>query len=415
MNETIETETPPEGPVIRPPGHARALATVWFTLFLDLVSFGLILPVLPFYATNFGASPAVVALLSTVFSLAQFVMSPVLGRLSDRRGRRRIMLISIAGSAMAQLVLGLSTALWMVFLARLVSGICNANVSTAHAYVADRVAPHERARYMGMMGSAIGLGFVVGPIIGGLLSLPSMPHLPFFVAAGLSALNFLMAVAWLPESRRPEGGVGPTAPRRSLRALLRRDVWATPIGVFATIALGFYMAFSSMESSFALFTEARFSWTARETGYYFTFVGLVIALMQGLVVGRAVRRLGERRTLLVGLAVLGAGFLMQGGIPSVVGLVLGGLFAAGGNGLLNPSLSALVSRTSSKDDQGLNMGLVQSASSLGRITGPALAGPLFEVVAPGAPLLFAGLVVLAVLLFARSRVPDPPPLQPAPL
>ena len=405
------TAAPPPSPE-RPAGHARALATVWFTLFLDLVSFGLILPVLPFYASAFGASPWMVTLLSTVFSLAQFVMSPVLGRLSDRHGRRRIMLLSIGGSAAAQLVLGVSTALWMVFAARLISGICNANIGTAHAYVADRVAPHERARYMGMMGSAIGLGFVFGPILGGLLALESMPHLPFLVAAGLSALNFAMAVFWLPESRRPEAGA-PPAIRRSPFAVLRRDLWATPIGVFSLIALGFYMAFANMESSFALFTEARYQWSARETGYFFTFIGVVIAVMQGAVVGRVVRRLGERRTLLIGMTLLAAGFLAQGAVPSVVAVIAGGALVAGGNGLLNPSLNSLISRTSSKDDQGLNMGIVQSASSLGRITGPMIAGPLFEVVSPGAPLVFAGLLVVGVLGFAARRVPDPPAAPPA--
>ncbi len=398
----------------RPAGHARALATVWFTLFLDLVSFGLILPVLPFYAAHFGASPWIVTTLSTVFSLAQFVMSPVLGRLSDRHGRRRIMLLSIGGSALSQLVLGLAGALWMVFLARLINGICNANIGTAHAYVADRVPPGERARYMGMMGSAIGLGFVVGPMVGGLLALEDMPHLPFLVASGLSAINFLMAVVWLPESHRPAAGAHLPA-RRSPFALLRRDVWATPIAVFALIALGFYTAFSNMESSFALFTEARFRWTARETGYFFTFIGVVIAVMQGAVVGRVVKRLGERRTLLVGLVVMALGFLAQGGVPSVIALVIGGAMTAGGNGLVNPSLSALISRTSSREDQGLNMGLVQSASSLGRIAGPMAAGPLFELLSPAAPLLFAGLLILLVLLYAARRVPDPPPLEPSPL
>ena len=183
------------------PGRARALLTVWFTLFLDLVAFGLIIPVLPFYAEHFGAAVWQVTLLSTVFSLAQFVMSPILGRLSDRYGRRRIMLLSIAGSSLSMLLLGLAGALWMVFAARLVNGACNANISTAHAYVADRTAPSERAKYMGMMGAAIGIGFVVGPIIGGLLALESMPELPFLVAAALGVLNFLMALVWLPESR----------------------------------------------------------------------------------------------------------------------------------------------------------------------------------------------------------------------
>ncbi|MCB9570220.1 MAG: MFS transporter [Myxococcales bacterium] len=392
-----------------PVGHRRALLTVWFTLFLDLVSFGLIIPVLPFYAEHFGAPVWMVTLLSTVFSLAQFVMSPILGRLSDRHGRRRIMLLSIAGAALSMLVLGLATSLWMVFLARLINGCCNANIATAHAYVADRVPPGERARYMGMMGAAIGIGFVVGPIVGGFLALPTMPELPFLVAAGLSTLNFLMALVWLPESHRPgrtaEALAAPV--RRNFLALLGRDLRGTQIGVLALVAFGFFTAFSNMESSFALFTEVRYGWGARETGAFFTFIGVMIAVMQGVVVGRAVRRLGERRTLLTGMVLMAAGLMIQGAVPSVVAIFAGGALIAGGNGLMNPSLNALISRASSADDQGLNMGLVQSASSLGRISGPALAGPLFELITPGAPLIFASCLILFVLASVGRLIRDP--------
>lgn len=404
---------PSSSPAPTPGGHARALATVWFTLFLDLVAFGLIIPVLPFYAEHFGAAAWMVTLLSTVFSLAQFVMSPVLGRLSDRHGRRRIMLISIAGSTSALLLLGLATSLWMVFLARLLNGACNANVSTAHAYVADRVAPADRARYMGMMGSAIGIGFIVGPSIGGLLSTPEMPHLPFYVGAGLSFINLLMAVFWLPESHHvdPSRPVVHAAPQHGpiarLKLLIGGELRGTQIGVLAAVSFGFYTAFATMESSFALFTEREYSWTARETGYMFTYIGLIIAITQGVLVGKIVRGLGERRTLYAGIGAMGLGFLLQGGIVSVLVLVLAGALVAGGNGLISPSLSALVSRASSADDQGLNMGLVQSASSLGRITGPAAAGLLFEAISPRAPMVCGGVVALLVLAFALRSVRDP--------
>ncbi|MEZ4450760.1 MAG: MFS transporter [Nannocystaceae bacterium] len=412
MNDDAPSPAPP-APTPADGGHARALATVWFTLFLDLVAFGLIIPVLPFYAEHFGAAAWMVTLLSTVFSLAQFVMSPVLGRLSDRHGRRRIMLISIAGSTSALLLLGLATSLWMVFLARLLNGACNANVSTAHAYVADRVAPAERARYMGMMGSAIGIGFIVGPSLGGLLSTPEMPHLPFYVGAALNFVNLVMAFFWLPESRHGEPGrpavhAGPqVGPLARLRLLVGGELRGTQIGVLATVSFGFYTAFATMESTFALFTEREYQWTARETGYMFTYIGFTIAIVQGLVVGRLVPRLGERRTLYLGIGAMAAGFLLQGGVVSIPVLVLAGALVAGGNGLISPSLSALVSRASSADDQGLNMGLVQSASSLGRISGPAAAGVLFEAISPRAPMICGGLLALVVLALALRSVRDP--------
>lgn len=402
------------GPEPPPPtGHVRALATVWFTLFLDLVSFGIVIPVLPFYATHFGAAAWVVTLLSTGYSAAQFVMAPVLGRLSDRHGRRPVMLISIAGSVAAMLTLGFAQALWMVFLARIISGVCNANVSTAHAYVADRVPPTQRARYMGMMGTAVGLGFIFGPSIGGLLSRPDWPELPFLVGAGLSALNWVMAYFWLPESHRPSHVAGhATGPRGPslLQALGNREFWRTQLGVLVLVSFGFFIAFAAMESTFALYTEAAFSWTARETGKFFSLVGVVIVLVQGLVVGRAVSSFGERRTLIAGLGFLCLGFATAALVPFGWLLPIVAVLIAGGNGLIMPSLNALISRNSTSETQGMNIGLTQSAGALGRIVGPMIAGGMFEAVAPAAPMasasVMAGCVAIVAFLMIRELRPD---------
>jgi MFS family permease len=383
---------------------------VWFTLFLDLVSFGIVIPVLPFYALHFDAPAWVVTLLATGYSAAQFVMAPVLGRLSDRHGRRPVMLISIGGSVAAMLTLGFAQALWMVFLARIISGVCNANVSTAHAYVADRVPPAQRARYMGMMGTAVGLGFIFGPSIGGLLARPDMPELPFLVGAGLSALNWLMAFFWLPESHRPAAAPAAAGGGRPslLRALAQPEFWRAQLGVLSLVTFGFFVAFSAMEATFALFTEARFGWTASETGKFFSLIGVIIVLVQGLLVGRAVSTLGERRTLICGLCSQSVGFMMMALAPATWALPVAGVFIAAGNGLIMPSFSALVSRNSSADDQGVNIGLTQSAGALGRILGPMLAGGMFEVIAPGAPMASASAVaaavaVLTVILVREAR------------
>ena len=407
----LEAQATPAAPGPSPsPGHGRALATVWFTLFLDLVSFGIVIPVLPFYATHFGAAAWVVTLLSTGYSAAQFLMAPVLGRLSDRHGRRPVMLISIAGSVAAMLTLGFAQALWMVFLARIISGVCNANVSTAHAYVADRVAPAERARYMGMMGTAVGLGFIFGPSIGGLLSRPDWPELPFLVGAGLSAINWLMAFLWLPESHRPTRAPGPPPPRPSLlRALMQAEFWRAQLGVLVLVTFGFYVAFAAMESTFALYTEAAFRWTAKETGQFFAFIGVIITVVQGFVVGRAVSSFGERRTLMIGLCSLSLGFAFASAAPAAWLLPLAGACIAGGNGLIMPSLNALISRVGNAENQGMNIGLTQSAGALGRILGPALAGGMFELIAPGAPMATASAVALAVCLLTFVLVREPRP------
>lgn len=403
-----EITAPPAEPA--PTGHARALATVWFTLFLDLVSFGIVIPVLPFYAKNTGASEGLIALLATAYSAAQFVMSPVLGRLSDRHGRRPVMLISIAGSTLAMLTLGFAQALWMLFLSRTISGVCNANVSTAHAYVADRVPPHQRARYMGMMGTAVGLGFIVGPSLGGLLARPDWPQFPFFVGAGLSLLNFIMAVLWLPESHRPRAHAGPPPPRPSLLAVARDPAfWSGQIGVMVAIYFGFFCAFAAMEATFALFTEATFGWGEQETGKFFAFVGTIIVLFQGVIVGRAVATIGERRSLAVGLTMSATGFSLLSVSPAWPWVLLGGFFVAGGNGLIMPSMSALVSRNSTSDNQGINAGFAQSAGALGRIAGPMIAGVLFELIGPRAPMGSSAVLVVLVCLMVILRVHEARP------
>ena len=404
---TVVSVAAPSASTPLPPGHGRALLTVWFTLFLDLVSFGIVIPVLPFYATHFGAAAWVVTLLSTGYSAAQFVMAPVLGRLSDRHGRRPVMLISIAGSVAAMLVLGFATALWMVFAARIISGVCNANVSTAHAYVADRVPPAQRAKYMGMMGTAVGLGFIFGPSIGGLLSYPERPELPFLVGAGLSAVNWLMAFFWLPESHRPAAAAGPPMRRPSLLQVVGdREFWRTQLGVLVLVSFGFFVAFASMESTFALYTEAAFAWTARENGKYFSLIGVVIVLVQGLVVGRAVSSFGERRTLIMGLCSLSCGFAAAAMATKGWMLPAVAVMIAGGNGLIMPSLNALISRNSTSETQGMNMGFTQSAGALGRILGPMMAGALFEIVSPGTPLaaasVMAAVVALTCLVLVRE-------------
>ncbi|HWB75720.1 MAG TPA: MFS transporter [Nannocystaceae bacterium] len=394
-------ERPPEDK----PVPMGAFATIWLTLFLDLLGFGIVIPVLPYYATEHGASPAVVTLLSTTFSLAQFVMSPVLGRLSDHHGRRPVMLLSIAGSCAAMLVLGFASALWMVFVARLVSGSCNANVSTANAYIADRVAPKDRARYMGMMGSAIGMGFVFGPAIGGLLSSDAWPELPFVCAAGLAFVNLLMAWKWLPESVERKAiatARGGNSPLRALTRLL--DVRGTPLATLVLVTFGFYLAFAAMESTMALLTEARLGWDARHTGYMFSMVGACIVISQTLLLGRAVRQFGEKRTLVIGLVVQAVGLAACATAFGVVHMVAGAAVIALGNGLVTPSTSAIVSRISSAEEQGLNLGIVQSAAALSRIAGPAAAGVLFEHVSPGAPMGVGAAIVLLVALLIAPRV-----------
>ncbi len=390
---------------------ARAFATVWLTLFLDLVAFGIILPVTPFYAESFGASPSTVALLSAAFSLAQFTFAPMLGKLSDRVGRRPVMLVSIAGSVVAHLTLSLSTSLTMVFLARVFAGMSNANVATAHAYVADRVPAEHRARAMGWLGSAIGLGFVCGPALGGLLSTAAMPELPFTVAAGLAAINFVMAWRWLPQSRPCERGPSRPARRAVFGRALRDALWRTPLGWLVLVNCGFFFVFAGMTSTFALFCEATFGWGSRETGFLYVLIGLAIVGTQGFVLGRTVAALGEKRTMVVGMAVLAFGLASCATADSVGALAAGAVCIAVGNGLSTPCVSALVSRTARPDQQGWAQGLSQSSAALARIAAPVAAGGLFEALGAGVPMLVGAVLLVTVCMpvVALAIQPQPRP------
>ncbi len=406
------------------PEQRRSLWTVAFTLFLDLAGFGIILPVLPLYAERF-ASAQVVALLSTAFSLTQFAMSPVLGRLSDRFGRRPVMLISIGGSVAAALVLafsddialglGLMSPIALIFVARLVAGASKANVSTAQAYVGDIVPPKKRAKYMGMMGAALGMGFIFGPAIGGFAQVEGWPTFPFLVSAVLSAVNFVMAYFWLPETHHTEGAARQRKPRASLSQVIEK-LRAGPLGWIIIITFCFYFAFAAMESVFALFADEAFGWKQREIGFYLTFLGLNMALIQGLVVGRIVDRIGEARVLItglvvnaVGLSALGAsGLVVEFSGPWALTLGLALLSAtcmATGNGFMQATTGALISRVSNSDEQGVNMGLRESSGSLARITGPILAGFLFQRIDVAAPFFFGSALtfVNVALAFALMR------------
>lgn len=394
--------------------HKRLLFVVALTLFLDFVGFGMILPVLPYFAQDLHASAEQVALLATAFSLAQFVMSPVLGRWSDRKGRRPVMLVSIAGAVGSALIVGSASSLWVVFAGRLFAGASKSNMSTAFAIVSDVVEPKQRAKYMGLMGAALGMGFVFGPAIGGELSRETFPTLPFFVSAGLSLLNFVFAWFWLTETRDFESAT--TTAHGSRWQLIVRH-WGSALGWLFAVCLVFYVAFSMMESVFALFNEAVWGWGPRETGRFLGFIGIVVALVQGGVVPRLLPRVGETRSLvggmtvmMLGLAVLAASpqFKAQG--PEAMGslglglYILGGLLLAAGNAVVSASSSVLVSLLSSDQDQGLNMGLRESASAVGRIAGPAAAGVAFGQVSAPAPFwIAAGLCLLILPVAARVK------------
>lgn len=371
----------------------RPLLVVLFTIFLDLLGFGLVIPLLPFFAKDLGASGLEVGLLMTSYSGMQFLFSPIWGRISDRVGRRPVLLVSIAANAVAMLLFAASTSLPLVFLARAFAGMANANIGTAQAYVADVLSGEERARGMGLVGAAIGMGFVLGPAIGGALA-PLGRAAPALAAAALSGLNFVLAFVFLPESLPPEAR---EEARRRRSSRLRTFVEALDHPILPLLFLLFFLlttAFAQMEATFALFTHARFGYGTAENGYLMAFIGVALAGAQGGLVGPLRKRMSEAAMLLAGTSLLAVGLLFLAGVHTIPGLLAACVVLAVGHGISNPALSSLVSRQAPEHAQGQVLGVNQSMASLARVVGPALGGLAFDHGSEVAPFLSGAAIVL---------------------
>lgn len=365
------------------------LGIVFTTVVIDLVGFGIVLPILPLWAEDFGASPTQIGLLTASYAVAQILFAPLWGRLSDRYGRRPVILASLAGSAVAFLLIGLAGTLVLLWIARVMQGVAGASYAAAQAYVADVTTARERARGMGLIGAAFGLGFILGPAIGALFSAVDA-RLPFFVAAGLCALN--LAIAWrrLPESLRP-GATRAPAPRL---ATLRRALSSRELGPLVWLSFVATFAFVGMEATFALFGERRFDYGAVEIGILFTFIGVMAAVAQGLLVGRLVDRLGEGRVMIGGLVATSAGLLLVAVAEGLWILLPGLAVLAVGSGLVFATTTALISLSSGEAEQGTVLGLTASVGGAARIAGPIVATLLFQHAGIAVPL------ILGAALFA---------------
>jgi multidrug resistance protein len=376
------------------------------TIFIDFAGFGLILPLLPFWAEHLGANPTEIGLILTIYALAQFIFTPILGALSDRYGRKPIIVGSLLIEAFSFALSGMAGSLVALLIARFIGGLGASNIGSAQAVVADVTPPEGRARGMGMIGAAIGLGFVVGPAIGGFLA-PIGPAVPFWVAMAVALVNALLVIIFLPETHKVRGtsttgssdkqgkGILPTG----LGRLLRNSA----ITRLIVINLLFTMAFTAMEAVYPLFSQHTFGWTAKENGYIFTYVGIIIVLMQGGLVGQLVKRFGERSLLIAGLVMLAIGLaLLPWSTSLALMLVALGILSVG-DGAVTPTTSALLSLTSPREVQGKVLGLAQGIAGLGRVVGPLVAGSIYALVGPGAPFVVgSALAVLAMLVALPS-------------
>ena len=385
------------------------LTILFLTVFLDLVGFGIVIPLLPLYAERFGASPIAVTWLVAVYSLMQFLFAPWWGQLSDRVGRRPVLLVGLFGSALSYLLFGLAGSLAVLFVARCLAGLMGATIGVAQAYVADVTSPEERARGMGMIGAAFGLGFILGPVIGGLLA-HFGAGVPFLAAAALAGINGLLAIRWLPESRVPGGvptGVVQMGFLARLALLRRLGTRSASSGLLVTFFL-ITFAFAALEATFSLWADRRWNFSPSEVAYLFAYLGVVSTVVQGGLVGPLTRRLGESRVARIGAAALALGLALLPLAPSIPMLAGALALLAFGQGAANPALAALISRTAPVGEHGKILGVSQSLSALGRILGPLWGGAAFARIGIGAPYLSGAAVAAAALLLLLARVPVAP-------
>jgi DHA1 family tetracycline resistance protein-like MFS transporter len=356
----------------------KPLLIIFITIFIDLLGFGMVIPLLPFFAQDFHATPFEIGLLVSSYSWMQFFFSPIFGSLSDKYGRRPILFFSIIGSGIGYLMIGLAGALWIVFAGRVLGGITGANLSTAQAYIADVTTVENRAKGMGLFGMAFGFGFIMGPAMAGILS--KFGHeVPFFVAAGLSFANAILLYFILPETRRFSEAI---IEKKGRIAELLESIKDSR---FAVITLEYFllvMAFSMMTTAFPLYTGHSFGYDAEQTGYVLAYVGLLAVIMQGGLLGKLAQKFGEANLVVVGCSLLVLSFVA---VPFVskdsfglLGLLAGAGCFAIGNSISSPALTSLASKAAGEFDQGKALGMMQSAASLARAIAPTVTGILLN-------------------------------------
>jgi DHA1 family tetracycline resistance protein-like MFS transporter len=379
----------------------RPLLIIFLTIFVNLVGFGIIIPLLPFYAETFGASPLVIGLLFAVFSLCQLAAAPALGDLSDRYGRRPILIFSLAGTVLSFVMLALAHSVAMLFAARIVDGLSGGNISTARAYVADVTEPKDRARAYGIIGAAFGLGFILGPALSGVLSGISYTA-PIWAAAGLTMVATVMAWLWLPETvHRAQAGAG--NPFSYLPELLRR----APVRRILTIDFFYWFAFAMFQTTFSLFVARRFGFGVSKTGYFFAAFGLLGAVIQGGFIRPIVKRLGDKPTFLLGLGFSALGLAAAATAHSVTLFSIALVPLAIGMGFGHPTVSSLVSLVARGDEQGRVQGAAGAIESLGRTMGPVLGNASLERYGESTPYISAAaFLLLTLLLSVGFRVPS---------
>ena len=367
---------------------------IWTTVALDLVGFGIVVPILGRYAERYGASGFEVGLLFATFSLAQMVCAPFIGRLSDRIGRKPVIILSLVGTAIGSIITGAAGALWVLFLGRAIDGASGASVAVAQGAVIDIAPPEQRARLIGLLGAAFGVGFVVGPALGGLAALGG-PHVPFYVAGAIAGINAIAAYIRLPETKKQHSA----SPEK---ASLKLSALTPELRRMAIVLLITTVSFAGFEATFSLFGQRRFDLTEGSNAMLFLFVGVIMVFVQGALIGPLTKKFSSRLLMRGGLIGLSVGLFGMAYTYSWAPLFVVLFFIAFGQGVFSPSNSALVAELAPEEKRGEALGYQQSAGALGRVVGPVIGGILFDASGTGAPYVFGAVLMMIALVAVWS-------------
>jgi DHA1 family tetracycline resistance protein-like MFS transporter len=379
----------------------RRLLIVFAIVLVNMLSFGIVIPLLPYLAGEIGASRFQIGLLTAAYPLAQLFGAPLLGHLSDRFGRKPVLLISIFGTAVGFVVLALARALPILFLSRIVDGLTGGNISVAQAYISDVTDRKERGRALGLIGAAFGLGFVVGPVTGGLLTSISYTA-PAWVGAALAALNMVLVVLFLPESLSPEARERLAALKRKVfdLAALRHALIHPRVGPILTVRAVTGVSFALFETMFALWALAALSLSARDTGLFLGYIGILSVLIQGVLIGRLTKRFSDDGLLLTAISVSGVCLVLWGFAPSVLLLAILVIPLSFGLAVGQTVMTSALSKAVPSDEVGGILGVQTSVMSLTRVIAPAVGGFLLERTTVWAPGVVAGVLTLAAVPYA---------------
>lgn len=388
-----------------PATDGRAARLVLFlTVFVDLLGFGIVIPFLPMFARKMGVGAVGIGMVLSTYSLMQLICAPVLGRISDRIGRRPIIMIGLAGSSIGYLMYGFAGSFATLLLSRAIHGACAATISTAQAYVADTTTGEDRAKGMGLIGAAFGLGFVLGPAIGGLLGLASL-RVPVFFSAVLCTGNFVFAAMKLPESHPPHPGAKIELARIAAPIIaLPRELIRHRLSEMFAAAFAMTFALASLEATFALMIPRVYGYGAAGVGALLALAGVAQAIAQGYLLGKIVKVIGELTLVRIGLVAMIAGLAPMGSIASHTALFAMLVLLSAGYGFASPSIASLISRNTAHHHQGEVLGVSQSAQSLARIVGPLAGGMLYEIAGAAAPYVIGAIAAaMALALTARFK------------